>query len=95
MDTSYATYIYNHMTNAEEIVTSDIFNGNKFNRHKLKYIHMWGCHVYVLNTNLQQGHKLPKWKPHYCRGIFVVFSPNNSIGVPMIPKPDTGHISPS
>ena len=40
--TSYSTYIYNHIPNAEEIAPADIFTGTKFPRHELKYIHVWG-----------------------------------------------------
>ena len=62
--------------------------------HKLKYIHMWGFPVYVLDPTLQQGHKLPKWQPRSRRRIFVGFSPNHSIDVHIIINPDTGHTYP-
>ena len=60
MDTSYNTYICNHMPNAEEIYPADLFTGTKFNYHKLKYIRVWGCTVYVLDPMLQKVRKLPK-----------------------------------
>ena len=70
IDTSYDTYIYNHMTNAEDIVPADIFTGTKFPRHKLKYLHMWVFSVYVLDPTLQQGCKLLNFHPWSCCGIF-------------------------
>ena len=75
MDTSYVTYVHNHMYNADYIAPDDLFNGNKFPRHKLKFIQMWGCPVYVLDPTLQQGHKLPKRQPRSCLRIFVEFVP--------------------
>ena len=94
MDTSYATYIYNHIPNAEDIATYDLFNGTKFTRHKFIYIHMWGCPVYILDTTIQQGCQLPKLQPQSCCRIFVGFSSNNSSDVPLILNPGTGYISP-
>ena len=94
MATSCATYIYNHIANDEDILTSDIFTGTKFLFHELKEIHVRGFPIYFLYTTLQQGHKLPKWQPQYFHGMFFGFSQNHSIDVPRILNPDTVHISP-
>ena len=53
MDTSYSTYIYNHVHNSEDISSAYLFTGTKFPCHKIKYIHVWGCPVYVLDCMLQ------------------------------------------
>ena len=82
------------MPNSEEIAHADIFIGTKFHRHNLKYIHMWGYPVYVLDPTLQQGCKLPKRQTQYCRTIFVGFSTNHSSDVTLILNPATGHIYP-
>ena len=92
MDTSYATFIYNHLPNAEDIAPADICIGTKFTHHKLKYIHAWGCPVYVLYPMLQQGCKLMKWKPRSHCGIFVGFSTNSSSDVILILNTATVHI---
>ena len=84
VDTSYNTYIYNCMTNAEDIVPSYLFPGTNFPCHKLKDIHGWGFPVYVLNPTLQQGRKLLKWHPQSCRRILVGFNPNHSGNVHLI-----------
>ena len=57
-------------------------------------MHVWGCPCYVLDPKLQDGHKLPKWKPRSRRGMFVGFSPRHSSLVPLVLKPRTGKISP-
>ena len=92
MDTSYDTYIYDHTPNAKEIATADLFTGTKLHHHNLEYIHVWGCPVYVLETTLQKGRKLPKRHPQSCCGIFTGLSPNHSSDVPLVFNPDNGHI---
>ena len=52
-----------HMHNEHRIAPADLFSGSQFPCHKLKNVHTWGCPVYVLDTTLQQGKKLPKWQP--------------------------------
>ena len=94
MATSYASYIYNHMPNSEYILPADLFTGTKFTCHKLKYIHLLVCPIYVLDPTLQQGHKLPKCQPWSHRIIFVGLSPNDSSDVPLILNTATGHIYP-
>ena len=94
MATSYSNYILNQMLNAEYIAPDYLFNGTKFPCNKLKYIHVWGCTVYVLDPTLQQGRKLPKWQQQsHCR-IFVGSSQNHSSNFPLILNQATGHISP-
>ena len=93
MATSYVAHIYNHMPSDEDIAPSDIFTETKFTHHKIKYIHVWGYTVYVLDPTLQQGRKIPEWKPRSHRGIFVGFSTNHSSDFPLILNPNIGHIS--
>ena len=93
MANSYSNYILNQMLNAEYIAPDYLFNGTKFPCNKLKYIHVWGCTVYVLDPTLQQGRKLPKWQQQsHCR-IFVGSSQNHSSNFPLILNQATGHIS--
>ena len=33
------------------------------------------CVCFVYEPTLQDGHKLPKWKPHSCCGVFIGFPP--------------------
>ena len=82
------------MPSSEYIAPDDLFTGNKLPCHKLKDICMWGCPVYGLYPTLQGRHKLPKWQPQSCHGIFVGFSLNYSSDVPLILNPATGPISP-
>ena len=86
------TYIYNHMSNAEDIAPAYIFTGNKLPNHNLKYIHMWGCPFYVLDTMHQHSSNPLKLCPHYRHRIFVGFITNDPGNVTLILNPVTGPI---
>ena len=92
MANSYTTYIYNHIPNYVVIASDNLFTDTKFLFNNFQDIHELGCHIYLLDTMLQQGRTLPKLQPHSSCGIFVGFSPNHSTGVPLILKLDTGYI---
>jgi hypothetical protein len=55
---------------------------------------VFGCPVYVLDAALQDGHKIPKWAPRACLGIFLGFLTLHSSQVPIMMNVDTGKISP-
>ena len=94
MAVSYAAYLYNHLPNHRGIAPADLFTGVQIPRHKLKSFHTWGCPVYVLDPQLQQGRKLPRWEPRARRGIFMGYSTVHSSDVPLVLNLHTGHISP-
>jgi hypothetical protein len=55
---------------------------------------VFGCPIYFLDAALQDGHKIPKWAPRACLGIFLGFSTLHSSQVPIVMNVDTGKISP-
>ena len=55
---------------------------------------MWGCPVYVLEPALQDGKKIPRWKPRSRRAVFLWLSPQYASTVPLVLNPATSHISP-
>jgi hypothetical protein len=61
MAVTYATYLLNHLPTAQCLCPADIFMGSTVPRHHLKDIDVWGCPVYVLDKQLQEGKKRPKW----------------------------------
>ena len=91
---SHAAYIYNHLPNSHDVCPADLFTGTTVPRHHLLQAHVWGCPVYVLDPQLQQGKKLPRWQPRARRGVFVGYSPSHSSNVPLILNLQTGSISP-
>jgi hypothetical protein len=94
MAVTYATYIYNHLPNAQGLCPADLFTGSTVPRHRLLDIHVWGCPVYVLDPKLQAGQKIPRWEPRSRRGVFMGFSHLHSSAVPLVLNLSTGSITP-
>lgn len=55
---------------------------------------MWGCPAYVLDPKLQDGKKLPKWKPRARRGMFLGYIQKHSSLLGRVLIIVTGYISP-
>jgi hypothetical protein len=56
--------------------------------------HVWGCPVYVLEAELHDGKKLPKWNRRARVGQFLRFSRSHSSTVALVRNLHTGHVSP-
>jgi hypothetical protein len=72
-----------------EILTKDIDCNVVLNQART-----FGCPAYVLDPVLQDGKKLPKWKPRSRRGQFLGISPTHSSTIGLIRNLNTGFISP-
>ena len=96
MAVDYAVYHHNHMPCPSVVMLApiDLLLKTQSTRTHFHDMHVWGCPCYVLDPQLQDGHKLPKWKPRSRRGMFVGFSPSHSSLVPLVLNPRTGKISP-
>jgi hypothetical protein len=62
--------------------------------HKCNDLHVWGAPTFVLDPTLQDGKKLPQWKPRSRRAVFVGFSPKHATTIPLVVNLATGTISP-
>jgi hypothetical protein len=58
MAVNHAIHIYNNTPN-KGVTPADTFTGSTVPRHRLLDLHVWGCPVYVLDPQMQQGRKLP------------------------------------
>jgi hypothetical protein len=58
MAVNHAIHIYNNTPN-KGVTPVDILTGSTVTRHRLLDLHVWGCPVYVLDPQMQQGSKLP------------------------------------
>ena len=96
MAVDYAVYHHNHMPRPSVgmLAPIDLLLKTQSARTHFHDMHVWGCPCYVLDPKLQDGHKLPKWKPRPRRGMFVGLSPRHSSRVPLVLIPRTGKISP-
>ena len=72
-----------------------IFYSVKSDHSQLCEARTWGCPAYVLDPKLQDGKKIPKWKPCSCLGQFLGRSTRAHAGnVGLIRILRTGAISP-
>ena len=82
------------MPSALNVDLADLFHGTIFPCHKLCKFHVWISLVYVLDSKILNGQKLPGWKPKSTCGVFLGYSPTNSSDVPLVLNLATGHIPP-
>ena len=71
----YAVWLHNYLPDCDiGLVQMELVIGLHPNCTQLCRCHVSGCPAYVLNPTLQDGKKLPKWKPHSRTGQFLGFS---------------------
>jgi hypothetical protein len=92
----YAIWVFIRMPNLVNGLWSPnkLWSSSRTLTEKFHRTHVFGCPVYVLDAALQDGHKLPKWVPRACLGIFLGFSKLYSSQVPIVMYVDTGKNSP-
>jgi len=85
MAVDYAVYIYNHIPNVVsgllpiELATHTAQQSTDFIT-----LHVWGSPAYVLDPKLQDGHKLPEWKPRSRRANFLGLSKRHAATIPLV-----------
>ena len=92
----YAIWIYNR-TPRESLggmSPDEVWSSTRSDHEDLKRAHVFGCPVYVLDPDLQDGKKIPKWNCRSRQGMFVGFSSEHSSLVPLVLNLETGYISP-
>ena len=95
MALSYAVYLWNITPSMDTgLALLELFSGSKFDFPLIHNTHVWGCPVYVLDPHLQDGKKLPKWKPRARRGCFVGNSLQHASAIGKILNLTTLTISP-
>jgi hypothetical protein len=91
----YAVFIYNHTPRQQDGVAPIEHMGNLYmNCKHLQRCKVFGCPVYVLDSKLQYGKKIPKWNPRARMGQFLGFSPEHSTLVGLVRNLTTEHVSP-
>ncbi len=95
MALSYAVYLYNHTPKQDtNFSCMELWTTTKSNHNSMLNAQPWGCPTYVLDPQLQDGHKIPKWQPRSRRGQFMGFSPLHASTVALVRNLTTGNISP-
>lgn len=95
MAVDYAVYVHNHLPRRDTgLSPMDLFSGTKWPTHKCNDLHVWGCPVYVLDSQMQDGKKLPRWTTRSRRAIFVGLSAKHASTAPLVLNIDSQYISP-
>jgi len=92
----HAVHIWNNMPKETGGLTpNELFAGIKLPQNDaILRSRVWGCPVYVLDPKLQDGKKLPKWKPRSRLGMYLGISPGHSTTVGRVLNIDTGYVLP-
>lgn len=68
----YSIYVFNNIPSSDGLAPEEKWSGVKFHDYNhLWRMHPWGCPCYVLDLVLQNGKKLPKWRPQSRLGKYV------------------------
>ncbi|KAL7468693.1 hypothetical protein ACHAXS_008919 [Conticribra weissflogii] len=91
----YAVWVYNRLPKVSSGLSPlEIWTGVRSTHDELRRAHVFGCPVYVLEPQLQDGKSIPKWNSKAQQGMFVGFSKAHSSLVPLVLNLKTGKISP-
>ena len=93
----HAAYIWNNMPKERHGLTpSELFTGMKNSSHdtSLLNLRIWGVPSWVLDPQLQDGHRLPKFSRRSHCGMYLGSSPVHSDTIGRILNLKTGHVSP-
>ena len=94
MAVDQTVYLYNHVPNElTGLAPIDIFTCTHWTQSKFHDLHVWGCPVYVLDSTIADGKKLPHWKPCSHCSINMGHSPKHASTVPLVLNPATGAIT--
>ena len=91
----HGIYLYNNMPSKESGKSPvEIWSGSKSSYSSLTNSHPWGCPVYILDPKLQDGQKIPKWRPRSRLGQYMGVSRQHASTVGLVRNLQTGRISP-
>ena len=91
----HACWLWNNTPSRESGLSPfEVLSGSVDNCKQISRSRVWGCPAYVLDPKLQDGKKIPKWKPRSRGGMFLGFSPEHSSTVALILSFQSGYVSP-
>ena len=95
MAVKHAEYLFNHIPDPSTgLSPHDIFTRTRWPLKKLHDLHVFGCPAYVLDKTIQDGKKIPRWKPRSDRRIYVGVSHSHASTVGLCLNLTTGAITP-
>ncbi len=95
MAINYAVWVFNHLPRIDTgLCPDEMWSQSRTTHDDLRRAHVWGCPVYVLEPELQDGKKIPKWQPRARLGMFMGLSQVHLSLVALVLNTSTGKISP-
>ena len=95
MAVSHACYLWNHVPDPSNgLSPHDLFTRTRWPHRRFHDMHVWGCPVYVLNSAIRDGKKIPKWQPRSDKTIYMGTSPSHASTVPLVLNISTGALTP-
>ena len=89
------THIHNHAPKIENrLTTHEMWTRANDPVRKSHNLHVFGCPMHVLQKEIADGKKMPRWKNRLTRGVCVGASDKHSGDAPLVLNPRTGKISP-
>lgn len=85
--------LHNTTPGPSGLTPEEFFTGIKSGNHFSDF-HPCCCPIFMLDPSLQQGNKIPRWKPHSCIGTFLGFSPEHASSIPLVLSTTTGLVNP-
>ena len=71
----------------------ELFSRKMFPSSKFHDFHVWGCPVYVLDSTISSGNKIPRWQARSARSVYVGNSLKHGHAVPRVLSLDSGKIT--
>ncbi len=88
-------WIYNRVPNCQSCLTPlELLTKSKVDHRDILHAHVWKCPAIVLEPQLQNNEKLPKWNRHARVGQFLGYSDEHSSLVANVRHSSTGYVSP-
>jgi hypothetical protein len=94
MAVAHAVFLHNHVPNSTTgLAPQQCFTKSRCEQHKFHDVHVWGCPVYVLDSKISGGVKLPCWTSNSTCCINVGLSTNHASTVALVLNPASSYIT--
>jgi hypothetical protein len=95
MAVKHAVFLWNRMPSLKNGLSPiDVFTRTRWPQAKFRDLHVWGCPVYVLDSRISGGKKIPRWEPRSERSMYLGTSDRHSSTVPLVLNLESGYITP-
>ena len=91
----HAVFLYNHVPDPSSgLSPSDVFTKARWPQKRFHDLHVFQSPAYILDKTIQDGKKIPHWKPRSKRCQFMGFSGSHATSAPLVLNTSTGSITP-